>query len=84
MNINKAEFTLPEQLENPDWSEVKEYALQAASATMRGDIKTANDLYQYIAIEVMSTLYGPNAVGNFLEFAMNNEPANQETRIVLA
>ena len=84
MNINREPYIVPDQISDPDWDEVKRYAIRAAAATMSGDLKTANDEYQYMAIEVMSTLYGPNAVANFLEYAMKKEPPNEEKRIVLA
>lgn len=76
---------LPDQITDPDWGEVKDYAMQAAAFTLAGDIAKANDCYQYLAIEVMSTLYGPNAVVNFIEYAMANEaPPEEPKRIVLA
>lgn len=72
------ESVLPVQIKNPNWDEVKDYAMQAAVFTMNGDIAKANDCYQYLAIEVMSTLYGPNAVANFIEYAMQKQAAQPE------
>lgn len=76
-------LTLPEQIFNPDWAEVKDYAMQAAAFTMAGDLEKANDLYQHMAVEVMDTLYGPNAVATFIKYAMLHEPPNNESRIQL-
>ena len=77
---------LPVQNPKPDWSEVQDYAMQAAVFTMNGDIAKANDCYQFLAIEVMSTLYGPNAVANFLEYAMQKDAQAKKDapRIVLS
>jgi len=78
------DIPLPDQITDPDWDEVKSWALQAASFTMSGDMTKANDCYQYLAIEVMSTLYGPNAVANFIQYAMQKEKPVEQKRIVLA
>lgn len=67
------EVTVPDQIPEPDWDEVKSWAAEAAKFTMQGDISKAQDYYQHIAIEVMSTLYGPNAIATFIEYAMQNE-----------
>lgn len=83
MNINETEISLPDQIFNPDWTEVKDLAMQAASFTMQGDMVKANDLYQYIAIEVMDALYGPSAVAKFIKYAMDQEPSNEPSRIFL-
>lgn len=69
----KPSIPLPDQIEEPDWANVKDIAMQAASFTMQGDMHRANDLYQHLAIEVMHTLYGPKAVANFIMYAMEQE-----------
>jgi hypothetical protein len=78
------EISVPDQISEPDWGEVKDLAMQAAAFTMSGDMAKANDVYQYLAIEVMSTLYGPNAVAMFIRYAMNQEPPEAQSRIVLS
>jgi hypothetical protein len=82
--MSKLVFAAPDQVPDPDWEEVRDLAEQAAIATMSGDMVKANDLYQYIAIEVMETLYGPNAVPAFIQYAMQNEePEPEKSRIAL-
>jgi hypothetical protein len=73
MNDGEKDVGVPNQLENPDWAQVQDLAFQAAAFTMQGDMTKANDVYQSLAIEVMHTLYGPNAVLNFIKFAMDQE-----------
>jgi hypothetical protein len=77
-------FELPEQKEDPDWTKVSDYALQAAAFTLNGDMAKANDVYQHMAIEVMNTLYGPNAVATFIKLAMLQPVAPEQPRIVLS
>lgn len=79
-NNEEKDVGIPDQEANPDWTQVQDLAFQAAAFTMQGDMAKANDVYQNIAIEVMHTLYGPNAVLNFIKFAMDKEAEN---RIVL-
>lgn len=71
--MNNEELGIPEQVAEPVWDTVKDLAFQAAAFTMQGDMAKANDVYQSLAIEVMHTLYGPNAVLNFIKFAMDQE-----------
>jgi hypothetical protein len=71
------QIPLPDQIEEPDWSNVKDIAMQAASFTMQGDMVRANDLYQNLAIEVMHTLYGPKAIASFIMYAMKQESENR-------
>lgn len=61
------------QIAEPDWDEVRDFARQAAEATVNGEMKTANDLYQFVAIEVMHALYGPDAIVKFINYAMDQE-----------
>ena len=68
-----AEVLVPEQTAEPDWATVAEIARCAAEATMLGKMQEANDLYQNLAIEAMHTLYGPNAVVRFINYAMEQE-----------
>jgi hypothetical protein len=77
-----SDINIPDQIAEPDWDDVKDLAMQAAAATMHGNMQTANDLYQHIAIEVMNTLYGPRAVAKFIQYAMSQEPP-EKPRIVL-
>jgi hypothetical protein len=72
------------QLADPDWSLVKGIAAQAAEETAAGRMKEANDLYQNLAIETMHALYGPNAIVNFISYAMEQEAKKHVNRIQIA
>jgi hypothetical protein len=69
------------QLADPDWTLVKGLAAQAAELTAEGKMTQANDIYQSLAIEAMHTLYGPNAIVNFIQYAMEQEAKKQVSRI---
>lgn len=72
------------QITDPDWSQVKFFAEQAAEATIEGRMHQANDFYQHIAIEVMNALYGKDAVLSFLKTAMAKEKPENQRKIVLS
>ena len=78
--------SVPDQITEPNWDEVKYFAKQAAEATIEGKMAQANDFYQFIAIEVMDALYGPGSVKKFLVKAMEQDATDQKekSRIVLA
>jgi hypothetical protein len=78
-----ADITVPDQIAEPDWEEVKYFAEKAAAATMEGNMVQANDFYQHVANTAMEALYGPSAVAKFIKYAMDNEPPKEEKRIIL-
>lgn len=54
-------MSIPDQIYNPDWFEVKDLARQEFERMCSGEECDDNDMMHYIAESVITALYGKNA-----------------------